>query len=249
MIRGFLERYRANFYDYHQIILLKDFELPFTVVEHIEVDRVNTSSTIVKVVGIRRGVVTMEDYDSYANLIVYKALHHLARSERDEAVRELGKLEELFDGWGFADRYHQEHRVYETYKIALAAIAYKAVGNYSKAERYTEILYRIRPLTTLYTKEFKGVGDLNLETATLVAIALYQPVIQTTLRDVQLTQNTIPTALTVVGAIAVITIIAFYTYRKHFISKRFPSYFAELLFCYKFFKCLLEGLFYIFIED
>jgi hypothetical protein len=63
--------------------------------------------------------------------------------------------------------------MYETYKLALAAIAYKSLGKTSEAEGYSKVLYSIKPFTTLYTANYTGVGDLNLETACLTAIALY----------------------------------------------------------------------------
>ncbi|MEM1696925.1 MAG: hypothetical protein QXQ90_10080, partial [Desulfurococcaceae archaeon] len=115
----------------------------------------------------------IEDYYDYANLLVYKALLHIAQGEENEALKELTMLSEMFNGYGFADAYYRVHGKYETYKVALAVIAYRALGRASEVEKYRSVLEKIKPLATLYEQGFKGTGDLNLETASLVLIALY----------------------------------------------------------------------------
>lgn len=171
-IKAFLNRYPTDFYDYYQILLLKPFTLPFTSVEHVQVDTVNS----IRVVHVRRTNVVLEDYYNYANLLAYKAVYHTMYNERDRAIAELGRLNGLFDGYGFADAYHREHGKYEAYKIALAIIPHKALGYTNEVQKYADTLLRIKPFATLYTVEnnsLVGVGDLNLETACLAALALY----------------------------------------------------------------------------
>jgi hypothetical protein len=61
---------------------------------------------------------------------------------------------------------------YETYKLALALYAYKAVSRREAVERYAAKLMSINPFTTLY-RNSTGEGDLNLETAAVTLLALY----------------------------------------------------------------------------
>lgn len=50
------------------------------------------------------------------------------------------------------------------------------VGYDEEALRLLEAIREVKPLTTLYTENKTGVGDLNLETACLVAIAINQSI-------------------------------------------------------------------------
>jgi len=166
-VEVFLKSYPTDFYDYYQVLYGRPIELPFRAVTHVTVDTVGG-------VDVRHVVPTdrvIEDYDSYANLLVYKALHHLQRGEVGRAREELDKLGRLFDGRGFVDSYFKIHGLYETYKLALASIAYRAIGEVGESERYSRVLRSLRPLATLYL-DLAGVGDLNVETATLVLLAI-----------------------------------------------------------------------------
>jgi len=66
----FLKSYPTDFYDYYQVLYGRPIELPFRAVTHVTVDTVGG-------VDVRHVVPTdrvIKDYDSYANLLVYKAL-------------------------------------------------------------------------------------------------------------------------------------------------------------------------------
>jgi len=164
----FLESYPTDFYDYHQVLVGKPIPQPFTSIEHVVVDVVN----IVRIVHVKRTINEIADYYRYSNLIVYKALLSLQQGDREGALRELGKLEELWDGVGFADAYQQETGKYEAYKLALAVYAYRALGLQGNVDKYIVKLMSINPYTTLYTDN-TGEGDLNLETASITLLALY----------------------------------------------------------------------------
>ena len=173
---------------------------PFTSIEHVVVDVVNN----VRIVHAKRTRNEITDYYRYANLIVYKALLSLHQGDREGALRELGKLEELWDGVGFADAYHQETGEYEAYKVALAVIAYRALGLQGNVDEYTVKLMSINPYTTLYTNSM-GEGDLNLETALITLLALYSTLPNTFTQ--KLTLAIIIIAITLI-AIAATTLIA-----------------------------------------
>ena len=167
-VKRFLESYPTDFYDYHQVLVGKPISQPFTSIEHVVVDVVNN----VRIVHVKRTTNEITDYYRYSNLIVYKALLSLHQGDRESAMRELEKLEELWDGVGFADTYHQETGKYEAYKLALAVYAYRALGLQGNVDKYASKLMSINPYTTLYTDNM-GEGDLNLETASITLLALY----------------------------------------------------------------------------
>jgi len=171
-VKAFLEEYRTDFYDYYQLLLGRSFTLPLTGVEHVNVTTING----IEVIHVKRTERVFYDYDEYANLLAYSALHHLIHGSVSSAVVDLVKMDSLFDGAGFRDKAFSG--AYETYKVALAVIVFKTINHTNLAEKYTSVLLRIKPLTTLYmrdeaTGELRGVGDLNVETACLVAIALH----------------------------------------------------------------------------
>jgi hypothetical protein len=107
LVYKFIESYPTDFYDYHQVLVGKPIPQPFTSIEHAVVDVVNN----VRIVHVKRTTNEITDYYGYANLLIYKALLYLQQGEA--ALRELGKLEELWNGVGFADAYHQETEKYE----------------------------------------------------------------------------------------------------------------------------------------
>jgi tetratricopeptide (TPR) repeat protein len=168
LVYKFLESYPTDFYDYHQVLVGKPIPQPFTSIEHAVVDVVNN----VRIVHVKRTTNEITDYYRYANLIVYKALHHLQHGDRENAIKELERLESLWDGRGFVDAYYEQSGWYETYKLALALYVYRALGLHDNVDKYTAKLMSINPCTTLYTNS-KGEGDLNLETASITLLALY----------------------------------------------------------------------------
>ena len=184
---------------------------PFTSVEHVVVDVVNN----VRIVHVERSSSVIEDYYRYANLIIYKALHHLQSGDRESAIKELERLESLWDGRGFADAYYQVNRRYEAYKLALAVYAYRALGLGDKAERYEARLLSITPYTTLY-RDSAGEGDLNLETAVITLLALYstqKPIHNTTLVVVIVVLVVVVVAVSIMLALRLLLL-------KHYIHSR-----------------------------
>jgi len=125
----------------------------------------------VRIVHVKRTTNEITDYYGYANLLIYKALLYLQQGEA--ALRELGKLEELWNGVGFADAYHQETEKYEAYQLALAVYAYRALGLQGNIDKYIVKLMSINPYTTLYTDN-TDERDLNLETATITLLTLHR---------------------------------------------------------------------------
>ena len=207
-IEKFLDIYRADFYDYYQVLIDLLIKLPFNAITHPVVD--NVGGVVIKHVKILSNV--MHDYDEYANFVAIKAIHHALRGEKEEAWEELKKLDRLFDGVGFKDKAFQDF--YETYKLVLAAIAFKFVNNDIEIKKYLNTLYRIKPFTTLYRADMVGVGDLNLETACLTAIALNLDK-ATTREERDLKITAIPNLVTIFVVIAISIIITIVILKRY----------------------------------
>jgi len=185
-----------------------------TVVEPVNVTTVDG----IEIYHVKRTDRVFYDYDEYANLLAYSALYHLIHGSVSNAVVDLVKINSLFDGAGFRDKAFSG--TYETYKVALSVIVFKAINHTNLVEKYTNVLLRIKPLTTLYvrdeaTGELRGVGDLNVETACLVAIALYSDLPyrikpQTRLTNVELTtiNNYTRNLYTLVTTVLILSITA-----------------------------------------
>lgn len=177
-VKAFLNAYPTDFYDYTQILLLRPFTLPFTTVEHVLVNTVNN----IKIYHVKRTSTEMIDYYEYANLLALKSALHIFNGDFNQARYELDRLNALFDGYGFNDKSYRSIGIYETHKLALAIIPNKSLGISDRVSLYTNTLNRISPVTTLYTDEreggLQGEGDLNVETASLIAIALYSTIPQ-----------------------------------------------------------------------
>ncbi len=172
-IRAFLERYSAGFYNYYQVVLGLSIEDPIYSVEEVVADSISVDGRAVVVKHVRIGDEILEDWYLYGDRLVYDAMASLYRGDRGRALEDLRRLEDMTDQYGVRDKAQEVRSLYETYKLALAVILHKALGDERGAERYIEKLYSINPFTTLYREGFRGEGDLNLETAALTAIALY----------------------------------------------------------------------------
>ena len=175
-VKAFLNAYPTDFYDYTQVLLFRTFTLPFTTVEHVLVDIVNN----IKIYHIKRTDIELPDYYEYANLLALKSALHIFNGDFNQARYELDRLSALFNGYGFKDKAYQVLGKYETYKLALAIIPSKSLGISDKVALYTNTLNKISPVTSLYTVDpsgnLVGEGDLNVETASLIAIALYSTI-------------------------------------------------------------------------
>ncbi len=169
-----LSQYRQySFYDYYQILLSKDIPYPFRLVSTVDV-----ASKIVgnKTISIKTVVVTdtlFKDYYEYANMLFYESVGNQLKGFYRSAEDSYWRARNMFDGKGFADRAYTSLGYYETYKLALGLYAARLLAINSDIGLFRNLLSSIEPFATLYNSSLKGVGDLNVETAGLAAIALY----------------------------------------------------------------------------
>jgi len=130
---------------------------------------------------------TINNWEEYADLIVYKALYALLHGSKSHAEQLFEKLMGMWDGYGFRDAAFNGK--YSTYKLALAIFLYKALkaANSNKIMKYYGIIDRCYEIIGEMQREDGGivtdyealngkvtpVGDANTETTSMVILALY----------------------------------------------------------------------------
>jgi len=122
----------------------------------------------------------MQDWEEYADLLVYGALGELLRGNREGAEKLYLELMTLWDGDGFRDKAF--NGVYQSYKCALFVYLNRALNEKTGRDiriRCLKILSALQApnggITTGYmVKNGKTVpvGDQNTETTSMVIIAL-----------------------------------------------------------------------------
>lgn len=172
-VDAFIAKYPSyNFYDYYQIIQLRDIPYPFKLTKNIQID---SKAIGTRTIAIYATVVTDQlftDYKEYANMNFIEAIYFSAKGAYESARNSYLTGRGLFDGKGFADKSYRALGYYETYKIALGLYVAKFLNYVSDIELFRDIINRINPYATLYNASFNGVGDLNAETAALTILAL-----------------------------------------------------------------------------
>ncbi|MEM1611267.1 MAG: hypothetical protein QXQ57_06450 [Sulfolobales archaeon] len=173
-VDALLSRYpRYLFYDYYQILLFRDIPYPFRLISTVDVasKTIGNKSISIKTVVVRDEI--FKDYYEYANMLFYDSIRNQLKGSYGGAGESYWRAMNMFDGRGFADRAHASLGYYETYKLALGLYTARMLAMDSDIELFRNLLNSIEPFATLYNPNLQGVGDLNVETASLTAIALY----------------------------------------------------------------------------
>ena len=163
----------------------------------------------------------INDWRDYADLVVYRALDKLIEGSKQEAIQLFENLIAMWDGYGFRDK--ASINEYTTYKLALAIYLYRAlkatglnVGQYEDIiNKCYEILSRLQRsdggIITNYivaNGEIIPRGDANVETTSIVALALYSNYPETIIRNTTIENiQTQPLNTTVIALILILTLI------------------------------------------
>lgn len=116
----------------------------------------------------------MEDWSTYADLALYRALdlHNEGRSA--ESRQQYNAAIQQFDGVGFADQAFDNR--YATYKLALAIYVGGTIGAPIDQEIVTALLSKQHQdsggFSALYDETGKPIGDSNTETTAYALLAL-----------------------------------------------------------------------------
>ena len=129
----------------------------------------------------------IEDWDRYADLVIYRALNSLLQGSRPYAEKLFERLMSMWDGYGFKDAAFNGK--YATYKLALAIFLYRALeaAGSSKIMKYSNIINKCYEIIDSMQRIDGGIvtdyevsrgkvipsGDANTETTSIVVLALY----------------------------------------------------------------------------
>jgi hypothetical protein len=218
-IDQFIAKYPSyNFYDYYQIIRLRDIPYPFRLVKNIQID----SKTIgARTIAIYATIVTdqlFSDYKEYANMDFIESIYWASKGAYESSRNSYLVGRGLFDGKGFADKAFAVMGKYETYKIALALYVSKFLNYASDVEVFKTILNSISPFATLYTEIFNGVGDLNAETAALTILALSDDPYRFSPPSPAISSPPSAPEIATIGVAAIIEMLLIYLVIKRYLS-------------------------------
>ncbi len=182
-------KYSGGFDKQHEILIGEDIPDVFYQRDYEHLGNVSSSKFgVLEIYYEKTGETPIDDWDRYADLVVYKALKALLYGSRPYAEQLFSILISMWDGYGFKDGAY--NGLYETYKVALAIYLYKAleeadsglVGKYRGLyEKWNIILALMQRsdggIVTHYRVSERGeiipVGDANTETTSITILALY----------------------------------------------------------------------------
>jgi hypothetical protein len=124
------------------------------------------------------GTVIMEDWQEYADLLLYSALSKHWEGKDDEAVALFNKAKDMWDGVGINDKAAKADGYYATYKLGLLLYTSKVLG--IKLDFETQLIATIWKLQdkttggiiTGYKPDGTPFGNTNTETTSITIIAL-----------------------------------------------------------------------------
>jgi hypothetical protein len=144
-------------------------DLPIRDAEKITVTR----SPLVKLE--QRTSPVMEDWDEYADLLLYAATDAANRGEIALALERYTAAMKMFDGAGFADLAFRVDDRYATYKNALAIIAAQRLAQPVRQDALAALLASQEAsggFMTRYDRARTTDDDANTETTALAVLAL-----------------------------------------------------------------------------
>jgi hypothetical protein len=127
---------------------------------------------------IANGTAVMEDWQEYADLLLYAALSKHWEGKDDEAIALFNKAKDMWDGVGINDKATDSH--YATYKLGLLLYTSKVLE--IKLDFETQLIATIwnmqdktsGGIITSYKPDGTPFGDTNTETTSIIIIALTQ---------------------------------------------------------------------------
>jgi len=129
---------------------------------------------------IANGTTIMEDWQEYADLLLYAALSKHWEGKDNEAAALFNKAKEMWDGTGINDKATKADGYYATYKLGLLLYTSKVLG--IKLDFETQLIATIwntqdktsGGIITSYKTDGTPLGDTNTETTSIIIIALTQ---------------------------------------------------------------------------
>jgi hypothetical protein len=129
---------------------------------------------------IANSTAVMEDWQEYADLLLYAALSKHWEGKDNEAIALFNKAKDMWDGVGINDKATKADGTYATYKLALLLYTSKALGQKLDFElQLIATIWNMQDKTTGgiitgYEPDGTPFGDTNTETTSITIIALTQ---------------------------------------------------------------------------
>jgi len=129
---------------------------------------------------IANGTAVMEDWQEYADLLLYAALSKHWEGKEEEALELFNKAKNMWDGVGLNDSYATEKGYYATYKLALLLYTSKVLGQKLPfEEELIATIFKMQDqetggIITDYYPNGQPVeyADVNTETTSITILAL-----------------------------------------------------------------------------
>lgn len=123
---------------------------------------------------------TMHGWQAYADLLLLAAI---AEKDNQKATAHFDAAMAMWDGKGFLDAAAKAHKIYATYKLALAVIAAGKLGPEAVQKLPDELISKLQAMQiksgkesggwiTDYKPDGKPIGKANVETSCLAIMAL-----------------------------------------------------------------------------
>jgi hypothetical protein len=158
----------------HEAVIGDTVPIPFNVtVQYVLYSDKYTLKT-----EIANGTAIMEDWQEYADLLLYAALSKHWEGKDNEAAALFNKAKDMWDGVGINDKAAKADGHYATYKLGLLLYTSKVLG--IKLDFETQLIATIWKLQdettggiiTGYKPDGTPIGNTNTETTSITIIAL-----------------------------------------------------------------------------
>ncbi len=154
----------------------------------VRFDRVLGREDNITIIAGVEGSKPLSDWREYTDWLFLEAINSLIKRNKSSANELFQEGMAFFDGYGFNDKAYNKTHTYDTYKLGLAVLTYRALGEPTKyKEEMNKILYVLSEsedpgnggIFTGY-KVIRGklvfggnVSDVNVETSSIIILALY----------------------------------------------------------------------------
>lgn len=158
----------------HEALIGETIPLPFNTTNNYTL--VNDTYQIKTEVS--NGTDVMNDWEEYADLLLYGALSYHNSGNESKAIELYSKAKAMWDGTGINDKVTQNNGTYAMYKLSLLVYVSRILNQplEFKNEINARILLQQRDdggIITDYNSSGETLGDANTETTAITIIAFY----------------------------------------------------------------------------
>ncbi|ADM28673.1 hypothetical protein Igag_1879 [Ignisphaera aggregans DSM 17230] len=176
-IEAFLNEYNHEYGGRFEVMLLHDIPYPPRAVERLTLDKKTVDNETITIYADIPSNTTLPDWNRYADMLMLAALQLLKNGDIEKARGYIEEVKKMWSGKGFADKAYNATDIYDTYKLSLYYFISKTMGEKDDIAIWIENnIHRFIKnggVITSYDNDLNLVGDPNIETTAVTAIALY----------------------------------------------------------------------------